>query len=302
MSYAEEFQVTPEFGRGLLIYKPVNIIWQDMAGNTEINYVKTASIALNVLNCEQRYIPLKIIYDSEKARNSYSGYYQIDNKRDSEIKLNILNVRLDGQTIFNHIEVDSTYAKCLGDVRVSRFSENPFILKLHTEKSPSYAWNEPDQDQGKPVIFEKIYSNYFKMAPDSSFYFKGLVIPPIEIRSEKDWYRIGDPVTMNSKFEKTILGRPLICAVTNELASIDRYPLRRGDSIRIVGKVSAGSVFFTISRVGGGIVKITVLNRGIFADEFRVSTDGDYNISLSSNMPVYNYPYLDFKFSLWHLN
>jgi hypothetical protein len=306
LSCAEAFHKDPEFNKGVLIYKPVNIDWQDIDVPPEgFKYLKTATVVINLLSCEQRYIPIRVIYDSDKLRDSYSGYYQIDGKKNSTIKLKILNFRMSEShdvTTFNHIEVDSTYVKCLGDVMVVKFSGAPFILKSQTEKNYGYTWSSSKHEQGKPVIFDKLYSKSFKLKSDSSINFKGLVVPQVEIQNKEDWFRICNPTFMQSKFEKNIMGRAIVCGVTNELANIDRYTLKRGESIRFIGKVSAGSAFLVISRVGGGVVKIAVLNRGAFAEEYRVSDDGEYSFSLSSNMSVYKYPYLDFKLSLRHLS
>jgi len=307
LSCAEAFHKDPEFNKGVQVYKPVNIDWQDIDVQPKdgFKYLKAATVVINLLSCEQRYIPIKVIYDSDKLRDSYSGYYQIDGKRNSTIKLNILNFRMAEShevTKFNHIEVDSTYVKCLSDVVVVKFSGSPFVLKSQTEKNYGYAWRSSKQEQGKPVIFDKLYSKSFKLNSDYSINFKGLVVPPVEIHNKEDWFRICNPAFMHSKFEKNVMGRTIVCGVTNELANIDRYTLKRGESIRFIGQVSAGSAFLVISRIGGGIVKIALLNRGAFAEEYRVSADGDYSFSLSSNMSVYKYPYLDFKLSMRHLS
>ena len=306
-SSAEEFRTIPEFGKGLLIYKPVNVDWQDidLPQKSFFKYLKTASIILKVLDCEQRYIPLKVIYDSMVPQNSYSGYYQVDSKQNSVIKIKIFDHQLADSSdfmTFDRIEIDSTFAKCFGDAEVTMFTDSLFVLKLQKEKYFNFAWNTLDQRQGKPIIFNKLYSNNFRMASDSSYHFKGFVVPLEKILNKKDWYNIYTIVTMKSRFEKHVLGRPFTTGITNELAKIDRYSLKRGDLIRIDGNVSAGTVSLVISRVDGGIVKVALLNRGTFADEFRVSNDGDYSIFLSANMMITNYPYLDFKLYLRHLN
>lgn len=303
LSRGDNFTIVPRVDDGLLIYKPDSLTWHKVSGHPEYIYLSTASIIVNIVKCEQRYIPIKVVYVSRPLRNSYSGFYHIDSKYNSVVEFKILNFRFgDAFTRFDHIEVDSTFHNCLGNVRTSAVTVNPFILTAKTDKCGSYAYNACWEIQGKPIVFNKLNTAFMKLSSQFSYNFRGLVAPEHIIDNIEDWCRVCDPISTSSDFEKDVLGRPVVCGISNQLASIDRYILRRGDIIRVFGKVSAGSVVLIISRSSGGIVKVFLLNRGRFADDFKVVADDDYNISLFTNMSVYNFPFLDFQLSLRHVN
>ena len=65
-----------------------------------------------------------------------------------------------------------------------------------------------------------------------------------------------------------------------------------------MGTVVAGAINVSITRQDGGVVKISTLPKGKFFEEFEIPLDGVYNILMTSNMSVYNYPLLEFSISM----
>ena len=303
ISYLAKGTAIGESKNGLLVIKPQQIEWVNVEINDSrgLKFLKYATVSIPILNCEKEIIPIRVIYKSNLIRNSFSGYYLINSMINKRVNLKIFDFESfvgNSETIFDHIEVDSSFENCFGGIITVKPSSNSIVLSVNQSNNHLRFLQSKSKSLGEPIYFQNLYSENLHLNLDSSYVFKGLIKPKERILSTYDWQKICNPVANYSRFEFEVLGRPIVCGLTYELASLDGYKLKKGEVVNIVGSVSVGSATLVISRTNGGLVKVASLNRGEIMDKFIVPIDGSYNIFLSTNIFVYDYPFLSFKISM----
>lgn len=304
LSLASNLKTVKEIKNGIIHINFDKIIWNELKLKNNNSFVlfSSSTLIISTKICNQDNIPIKIIYDSESRRNSLNSYYVI--KPNKKIYLKVFKFTLSSNNEkhkFKRIEIDESFANCFKEFTFSPESKNIFLLKsgidllINSSKS-NYSKSLRNE---VPIIFDIIYSkNLVFDIKDSSYSFKSLIKPNELGLSTNELVNICNPVNLISKFEIEVLGRPIVCGVTSELATIQFYKLRKNEGIHFRGNVVAGSFSLFVKRKNGGLVKVININNGNFDDKFVASENGEYSLYLSINHIIYNYPFLYFKLFL----
>lgn len=306
LSFASDSSNFNEYTNGVIHIKFNQINWNELKLKNKNTFVSFSSSTLIIKTkyCDQVHIPIRVIYDSKSLRNSLNSYYVI--KPNTVTYLKIFNYTLSTNNEkhkFNRIEIDETFANCFSGFTFSPESTNIFLLKsdINVQNNNFKNNNTKFLLNETPFFFDTIFSNNLKYDnKDSSYNFKSLIRPNNLDISINELVNICNPVNLITKFESEVLGRPIVCGVTSELANSHFYKLRKDESINFRGKVIAGSFSLYVKRKNGGIVKVINLNNGNFNGKFLALEDGEYNIYLSNNHIIYNYPFLYFKLFMSH--
>jgi len=288
----------------VLVYKPVKVVWKniDLGELDTVDYLKVGTLVINSVKCEHRHIPVRVIYEPRKIVNSYNGYFIYDPVKSQKIYIKVLQLKIGGDVFkFSHLEIDKTFSSCFGELTSINYVASPYFFEVDRSTNKT-AKVSKDLHNVDTFLFGEIYSNNFRLLSNSAYQYKGLVAPSLDITNMHEWHRICDPRVANSYFEKFVLGRSIMCGITDNIASVSKFYLNRGESIWFSGSVLSGSIFLIFSRVGGGIVKVSAINKGRFSDVFRAPSSAEYSVTLSTNISMYNYPYLNFNIGMWRLN
>ncbi len=304
-SHAESFSAAQELSGLVYKYIPSKVLWHDfdVYGLDGVEYLRAGTIVIKAVKCEHHSVPVRVIYKSGKLKDSYSGYFIVDPNLNKSIYIKVLQFKVSADVLdFSHLEIDEDFSECFSEAFSEKYIASPYFYKINRKLSDKSAYVSQKIHRVDTILFDDVYSSNFKLARKSVYKFKGLVAPLSENGVKNNWYSVCDPRALGSYFEKAVLGRAVVCGITDSIASVNRLPLERGESIQFSGSVFAGSAFLVIHKVGGGVVKVSVLNRGKYSDTYRATSSGTYSITLLSNMSVYNYPYLNFDFFMRRLS
>ena len=287
---------------GVFKYRPINIEWVNIPviQDSYYDYLLAANIVLKLKKCEYSQIPVKVVYNSDILGYNLSGFFIINPAFPQDIYIKIIKLKnLSGNVIFSHIEIDSIFRECFLKIDLARFNFNPFFYNvmhsnLNEKRIIPAGYNI--------LYFKNLLSNNIKLNSDGLYTYKGMIGAINEVRSIDNWYKICSSSSLNTFFEKSVLGRAIVCGITDDIATNGNVTLKKGESIYFDGEIFSGSIFLIISRKNGGIVKVLTLNRGSFFESINAPISADYIITLSSNISRYNYPYLFFNFRMIRVN
>jgi hypothetical protein len=290
---------------GVIRLIPDEIKWKSFKTPTQNNTIelKAGTLELSIKNCGVQQIPVIVVYASTPIRNSYSGYYVIDGTDNTSFRLNVFDIKqttISAENVFSHLEIDSSFSKCIGSFKSIQYIASPFVTSIKRNSVVKVAKNNEKKIE-KTILFSRIHDDRLHEKTSGNYRFKDIIKSNRLISNIKDWYAICDPSKTKSIIEKEVIQRPIVCGITNELATVDEIQIKSGESLILSGIVRAGSIYIIVRRINGGVIKILMSVRGKIKEDFRANEDGNYQILLATNMSVYNYPFLNFEIQLKHI-
>ena len=290
---------------GIIRLIPSEIIWKSLKEPTSNNPIelKAATLELRIKNCGAQQIPVIVVYESTPVRNSYSGYYLIDGTGATSFRINVFDIKQmtnSAATVFSHLEIDSSFSNCIGSFKSLQYIASTFVASINRNSVVKAAKNNGEKKE-ETIFFSQLHDDRLHENSSGNYKFKDIIVANRVISNIKDWFAICDPSRTKTIFEKEIIQRPIVCGVTNELATVDKIYIKSGESLTLSGMVLAGSIYVIVRRINGGVVKILILNRGKIDEEFRANQEGNYQLLLAANMNVYNYPFLNFEIEFKHI-
>jgi hypothetical protein len=295
---AESESLLPKINGKLVTYEVDGESWSESSLSVDGKIVNAATLLINFKSCDHKQFPIKINYKSEPLRHSYSNYYKVSSRND-KLALGIYNFSFGNiNASFESMEFDLSFLKCIKKVDLQNTINHSFVLK-------DTAIKNDDDDIGKyknkkNFVFNKYLDEKITLNSDQRYIYQDFVRESALVKSEVEQGHICDPKSMTNKFEDKIINRPLVCGITKDLAEHTGYSMSENDVLTVSGEINSGAIFISLVRKGGGLIDVVPLTIGKVDYNFKVPSDGIYQVLLSTNLMIYNYPFLSFDFSLTH--